>query len=347
MTEKEVVSQQTLDMHHDMLSRACRRYWENLNASIRGRSYLKKRGINAETIARFGIGYAEEAKQGLRTVFPNYHVQSLVDCGLVVEKSHGRVDRFRDRIMVPILNETGRVIGFGGRIIDGERPKYLNSPETPLFRKRQELFGIPQARQAITETGTICIVEGYMDVVSLSQHGIENVVATLGTATTVHHVEKLALLAKHAVFCFDGDAAGHAAAVKAMHAVAGSIGEAFSAAFAFLPAGDDPDNYVRKHGTDAFQQRMSGALPFEAFVLRYLRHGKNLETSEGRAALAGESLDLLNAIRDAGLFYRLVEAVARAAHYTVAEILSFCDPEVERSWAKDRLSVVRLQVKTV
>ncbi len=322
-----------LEMYQDMLSRALRHYWENLKSSIRGRRYLKERGVSSESIAKFGIGYADVSKQGLRKVFPNYQVQALVECGLVVDRPGARADRFRDRIMFPILSDGGRVIGFGGRVIDGDRAKYLNSPETPLFQKGSLLFGVPQAQKAIAETGSAVIVEGYLDVVMSSQHGVGNVVSTLGTATTSAHIKTLAGFSKRVVFCFDGDRAGTNAAVKAMKACAGVVGVGLDVGFAFLPADEDPDSYVRKHGVESFLNRIDSALSFESFLLRYLRHGKDLTSSEGRAAFASESLELLNMVRDAGLFYRLIESVSRASRFTVAELLSFTDPAVERAWS--------------
>ena len=322
-----------LAMYQDMLSRALRFYWDCLNSSIRGRRYLKERGITNDSIQRFGLGYAESQRQALRKVFPNYQVKSLVDCGLVVENAKGRADRFRDRIMFPILNDEGRTIGFGGRIIDGDRPKYLNSPETPLFHKGSLLYGIPQAQKAIGECGMAIVVEGYLDVIMLSQGGIQNVVSTLGTATTAAHLEKLKSLASRVVFCFDGDTAGKNAAVKAMLASAAAVGSDLDVGFMFLPKDEDPDSYVRKHGADSFRDRIQSAMPYEAFLLRYLRRDKDLESSEGRAQLAHESLELLNKIRDAGLFYRLIETIARLANFTVAELISFTDPLVERKWS--------------
>ena len=322
-----------LAMYQDMLSRALRFYWDCLNSSIRGRRYLKERGITNDSIQRFGLGYAESQRQALRKVFPNYQVKSLVDCGLVVENAKGRADRFRDRIMFPILNDEGRTIGFGGRILEGDRPKYLNSPETPLFHKGSLLYGVPQAQKAIGEYDMAIVVEGYLDVIMLSQSGVANVVSTLGTATTTAHLEKLKTLARRVVFCFDGDAAGTNAAIKAMFASASAVGSELDVGFVFLPKDEDPDSYVRKHGSDAFRDRVLSAMSFEAFLLRYLRKDKDLASSEGRAQLAHESLAVLDKIRDAGLFYRLIEAVARLANFTVAEMISFTDPMIERTWS--------------
>lgn len=323
-----------LTMYQDMLSRALRSYWGNLKVSIKARRYLKERGLTTESMQRYGLGYAESAPQALRSVFANYQVPSLVECGLVIDGERGRYDRFRDRIMFPILNDAGRVIAFGGRILDGDGPKYLNSPQTPLFDKGSTLFGLAQARPSIEALGEVIVVEGYMDVVMSAQHGISNAVATLGTATTSAHVKKLlSTPARRIVFCFDGDAAGRNAAVKAMEACIPVINATTAeVTFMFLDDAEDPDSFVRTHGAEAFRALVAEAIPFEAFLLEQMRSGKNLATCEGKAHMAAEALNVLAQIGDAGLYYRLCEKVAQDTDFTVAELISLGNSDVQRTW---------------
>jgi DNA primase len=200
----------------EVMARAAAYYKAQLKASPRAIDYCKKRGLSGEVAARFGIGYAPDGWQNLQAVFADYNADELKVAGLVIENEAGRrYDRFRDRLMIPIVNP-GEIIAFGGRIIDQGEPKYLNSPETPLFEKGRELFGLPQARQALRETNTAIVTEGYMDVIALSQNGVGNAVATLGTATTPTHVQKLLRQVDRIVFCFDGDNAGRKAAWRAL-----------------------------------------------------------------------------------------------------------------------------------
>ena len=323
-----------LEMHQEMLSRALRFYWECLKTSIVARRYLKERGLTAESVERFGLGYAGSSKQGLRTVFPNYHVPALVGSGLVIENERGRFDRFRNRLMFPILTDSGRVMAFGGRIIEGDACKYLNSPETPLFDKGSTLFGLPQARASIEALEEVIVVEGYMDVVMSAQHGIANVVATLGTATTSAHVQKLmSTPARRIIFCFDGDAAGLRAAVKAMEACIKVINAATAeVVFMFLPLNEDPDSFVRANGADAFRTLAKQSVPFETFLLDHLRSDKDLTTCEGKAHMARDALDVLALTKDAGLYYRLCEQVARDTDFSVGELVHLSQTDVERTW---------------
>lgn len=336
-TDDQSVSQQpsceVLKMHQEMLSKALRHYWSNLKNSIKARRYIKARGLEASSIERFGLGYADSASQGLRSVFPNYHVPALVACGLVKESENKRYDRFRDRLIFPILNEEGRVIAFGGRIFEGDGPKYLNSPQTALFDKGSTLFGIPQAKASIGLLGQVIVVEGYMDVVMAAQHGIENIVATLGTATTASHIDKLILLGvREIVFCFDGDDAGRNAAEKALFAALAKVHTAsLKVSFAFLPSGEDPDSFIRDNGADAFREFIAKSQPIEEYLLRILREGKDLVSSEGKANLTCEALNYLAMIKDAAMFYRLCEQIAQDTQFTVAELINFVG-ETQRTW---------------
>src|SRR5258706_333079 len=217
-------------------------YRAELKKSPRAVEYLKGRGVPGEIAARFRIGYAPDGWQGLKGAFENYSDPSLVECGLVIEGEEGkRYDRFRDRIVFPIFSARGAVIGFGGRVIGDGEPKYLNSPETPLFEKGREVYGLGHAEQAVREAGRVLIVEGYMDVVGLAQHGVGYAVATLGTATTPTHIAKLLKRTDELVFCFDGDAAGRKAAWRALEVSLPLVTDDKPMRFMFLPEGEDPD----------------------------------------------------------------------------------------------------------
>ena len=240
---------------NEILLAAARYYRAQLKDAPRAIDYLKGRGLTGEIAARFGIGYSPDAWQGLATVFPKYDAPELDAAGLVINGDGGkRYDRFRDRVMFPIHDSRGRVIGFGGRVMGAGEPKYLNSPETPVFSKGRELYGLYLARNAIRDAGRAVVVEGYMDVVALAQHGVEYAVATLGTATTPTHVQKLFRLTDTVVFCFDGDNAGRKAAWRALENTLAVLADGKNAVFLFLPDGEDPDDFVRKRGRAAFEK---------------------------------------------------------------------------------------------
>ncbi|MEE9580730.1 MAG: DNA primase [Nitrosomonadaceae bacterium] len=278
----------------EVMNIVTRFYREQLKRSERGIAYLKERGLTGETAARFAIGYAPTGWQNLAEIFPNYQSRILLEVGVVSESGESkRYDRFRDRIMFPILNEKGRVVGFGGRVLEQNEPKYLNSPETPLFEKGRELYNLFTARRAIRDAERVIVVEGYMDVVVLSQHGIEYVVATLGTATTPHHVQKLLRRTDNVVFCFDGDDAGRKAAWRALENSLAQFVDGKNLGFLFLPEGEDPDSYVRKFGKDAFEELIKQALPLSMFLFQGLSEGINLQTSEGRTRLVQDAKPLL------------------------------------------------------
>jgi DNA primase len=261
-------------------------YKAALKKSERAIAYLKKRGLSGEVAARFGMGYAPEGWQALQAVFTDYASLEMLETGLVIDGDNGRrYDRFRDRIMFPIISARGEVIGFGGRVLEEGDPKYLNSPETPLFEKGRELFGLPQARQALRDENCAIVVEGYLDVIALAQHGVGNAVATLGTATTSTHVQKLLRQADRVVFCFDGDAAGRKAAAKALDNALESLADNKALAFAFLPEPEDPDSFIRKAGKAAFTRLIAQATPLSDFLLREVSARCDLTTSEGKARL--------------------------------------------------------------
>ncbi|OGA35065.1 MAG: DNA primase, partial [Betaproteobacteria bacterium RIFCSPLOWO2_12_61_14] len=253
---------------YEVMQTATRYYREQLKQSPRAIDYLKQRGLSGEIAAKFGIGYAPDAWQNLAAAFPDYQSDALAETGLVISSDEGkRYDRFRDRIMFPIINVRGQVIGFGGRVLDKGEPKYLNSPETPLFEKGRELYGLFQAQKAIRAAQQVLVVEGYMDVVALAQHGVEYAVATLGTATTPYHVQKLLRLTGHIVFSFDGDKAGQKAAWRALENALPYLQDGKRISFLFLPVEHDPDSFIREFGKDVFEQRVREAMPLSGYLL--------------------------------------------------------------------------------
>ncbi|HEY2862477.1 MAG TPA: DNA primase [Casimicrobiaceae bacterium] len=279
-----------------LMLEAAKLYRSALKDSPRAIDYLKRRGLTGPIAAHFGIGYAADDWQPLAAM-PGYADKAMETAGLVISGESGkRYDRFRDRIMFPIHDGSGRVIGFGGRILDKGEPKYLNSPETPLFSKGRELYGLFQARQAVRAAGRVVVVEGYMDVVALAQHGVEYAVATLGTATTSAHVQKLFRLADTVVFCFDGDAAGRRAAWRALENTLPVLSDGKNARFLFLPEGEDPDDYVRQRGKASFEARVDAAVPLSDFLLSELAQRHPPRSAEGRAALVNAAKPLLGQI---------------------------------------------------
>jgi DNA primase len=289
-------------------------YRAELKKSPRAVEYLKGRGLTGEIAARFRIGYAPDGWQPLKGAFPQYEDKALVEAGLVIEGDEGkRYDRFRDRVMFPIFSARGVAIGFGGRVLGDGEPKYLNSPETPLFEKGRELYGLVQARDAIRTEGHVLVVEGYMDVVALAQHELGNAVATLGTATTPVHVSKLLRLADEIIFCFDGDAAGRKAAWRALEVSLPLAPDHKPIRFLFLPDGEDPDTYVRKHGKDGWRRKLREAETLSQFLLAQLRAECDLETAEGRARLTSIAKPHVQKIAAPALRLQVINEVARLA----------------------------------
>jgi DNA primase len=306
---------------YDLMQAATRYYREQLKLSPRAIDYLKRRGLSGEIAARFGIGYAPDGWQNLNGIASSYQDVSLVETGMVIDGEAGkRYDRFRDRIMFPIINARGQVIGFGGRILDSGEPKYLNSPETVLFEKGHELYGLFQAQKAIRSHQQVVVVEGYMDVVALAQHGVEYGVATLGTATTPYHVQKLLRLADQVVFCFDGDAAGQRAAWRALENSLPQLLDGKRIGFLFLPKEHDPDSYIREHGTEAFEQLLEDSLPLSGYLLRELSSQVDLRTQEGRSNLLETAKPLLSAITAPTLSLLLRKEIAALAGISQLEL---------------------------
>jgi DNA primase len=277
-----------------VLAKAADHYARQLKATPRAIEYLKSRGLSGAVAARFGLGYAPDGWRSLASAFAHYDDPLLVEAGLVVvQEGEGadakRYDRFRDRIMFPIRSVKGEVIAFGGRVLDRGEPKYLNSPETPLFVKGRELYGLYEARAALRKAGVALVVEGYMDVVALAQLGLPNAVATLGTACTPDHVAKLVRFTDRVVFAFDGDAAGRRAAVRALDAALPHAADTRSFRFLFLPPEHDPDSYVRAHGRQAFEALMAAAVPLSRQLVDVSQSDCDLSSAEGRARMLAQA----------------------------------------------------------
>ena len=315
----------------ELLAQAAKHYRQRLKDAPRAIDYLKRRGLTGETAARFGVGYAPDQWRGLEAAVADYDIAEMVVAGLVIEATgddgrHKRYDRFRDRIMFPIRNPRGQVIGFGGRVLDRGEPKYLNSPETPVFSKGRELYGLYEGRDAIRAEDCVIVVEGYMDVVMLAQHGVANAVATLGTATTADHVRKLLRLVDRVVFAFDGDAAGRKAAWRALEASLAQASDTKRIEFLFLPAEHDPDSYVREHGADGFRAALAGALPLSELLLRGLGERVDLATPEGRARLLAEARPLLQGLGAQALRLQLIHRLAELSGLTATEVEGYLGP---------------------
>jgi DNA primase len=319
-TSEEKARQERETDLYGVMEQALEFYRAELKKTPRAIEYLKGRGLSGEVAARFRIGYAPDDWQGLQKVFSNYEDKALVEAGLVIENDAKRYDRFRDRIMFPIYSARGAVIGFGGRVMGQDEPKYLNSPETPLFEKGREVYGLVQAREAIRGAGRVLVVEGYMDVVALAQFEIGYAVATLGTATTPIHVGKLLRLADELVFCFDGDAAGRKAAWRALEVALPLAPDHKPIRFLFLPEGDDPDTYVRRHGKEGFEKLLRQALTLSDFLLAQLRAESELATAEGRAGFLARAKPHIQKLAAPALRVQLVNAVAEMARVSEPDI---------------------------
>ncbi|EJL92667.1 DNA primase, catalytic core [Herbaspirillum sp. CF444] len=313
----------------DAMSAACDFYRQQLRAAPQAVEYLKGRGLTGEIAAKFGLGYSPDEWDSLRKVFPDYEVPALVEAGLVIDKSEEegaqrmgrkRYDRFRHRVMFPIRNTKGQVIGFGGRVMDGGEPKYLNSPETPLFQKGSELYGLFEARQAIREAGYVLVTEGYMDVVALAQLGFPQAVATLGTACTPIHVQKLLRQTDEVVFSFDGDSAGRRAARRALDACLVHASDNKIIKFLFLPTEHDPDSYVREMGAAAFEQQIKEAMPLSQFLIKEVVGDNDMGTPEGRARAQFDAKPMLQALPPSSLRLQIVRSLAQVTQTSPAEI---------------------------
>lgn len=298
---------------------AARAYFEeNLRhhaTAERAHTYLKGRGVTGAIAKTFRLGYAPPGWDGLLSALESrYGRMALERVGLVVARDPTHhYDRFRDRIMFPIDDIQGRVIGFGGRVLDQGEPKYLNSPETPLFHKGHELYGLPQAVKAIEDARRVVVVEGYMDVIALAQHGVANVVATLGTATTREHLERLFRLTPEIIFCFDGDRAGRDAGWRALEQALAVLRDGRQVGFLFLPEGEDPDSLVRSEGADRFQQRLQTATELPEFFFDTLSARVDLSRLDGRARLVELARPLLSKLARGALYEMMAARLAALA----------------------------------
>ena len=299
----------------EILSRASDFYRTQLKDSPLAIDYLKRRGITGQTAARFALGFAPDTWQPLRSAFDNYDDPQLVEAGLVISDEGKRYDRFRGRVMFPIRSSRGPVIGFGARILDTGEPKYLNSPETPIFRKGHELYGLHEARDAIRKSGRAIVVEGYMDVIRLAQAGFDESVAALGTAITSAHVSALFKAADHVIFAFDGDAAGRKAARRALEAALPVIADTKRASFISLPEGQDPDSLIGEKGRAGFDAALADALPLSEFFIQSLTGtvARRPTSAEERAALLGAAKPLLLSMAPGAMRLQLVRELAEAA----------------------------------
>ncbi|RUL61516.1 DNA primase [Dyella dinghuensis] len=328
-----------------VLDAAARWYEGELPKSADAKAYCAKRGLDAETIARFRIGWAPAGYDGvIRSLGTNERrMQLLTEAGMVASSERGsKYDRFRERLMFPIMDRRGRVIAFGGRVLQSEQgPKYLNSPETPLFHKGRELFALWQVKQANSNLARIVVVEGYMDVIALHQAGLPIAVATLGTATTPDHTEVLFRAAPDVVFCFDGDRAGRAAAWKALESALPRLRDGRQAYFLFLPDGEDPDSLVRKEGKEGFEKRLREATPLSEYFFGELSHDVDMTSLDGRARLAERVRPLIARLPD-GAFRDLMaqELEKRSGARAVLEQDSNARRTVQRPVAVQR-SLVR------
>ena len=300
------------------------RHWQAcLKDSPKAVEYLKNRGIDGPTARRFGIGYAPDGWSNILDRFGKSPeaIERLLATGLIIAKDNGQhYDRFRDRVMFPIRDARGRTIGFGGRILGDGEPKYLNSPETVLFHKGRELYGLYEARQALRQIEQLVVVEGYMDAVALARHGIDFAVATLGTATTSEHLNRLFRLTENVCFAFDGDRAGRKAAWRALENALPLIREGRQVRFMFLPEGHDPDSFVNEFGTDAFLAAMADAMALSGFLIHELASQVDMQTVDGRARLAELARPLVAKIPQGVYRELLIDSLAEAVGLTSAKL---------------------------
>ena len=325
----------------ELLERAAVFYRAQLKSHPQAVDYLKRRGLTGAIAARFGLGFAPAGWRTLAGVFPDYDDPLLEEAGLVrlrqpdadgdgdegqasqpgrAASDRGRYDWFRDRVMFPIRGVDGKVIGFGGRVLDDSKPKYMNSPETPLFSKGRELYGLFEARQALRDKGYVLVVEGYMDVVALAQAGFANAVATLGTACTAEHVNKLFRHTDAIVFSFDGDTAGRRAAARALEASLPHATDLRTVRFLFLPPEHDPDSFVGELGAAAFEQQVTLAVPLSRQLVAQAAEDADLGTAEGRARMLAQAKPLWSALPDGALKRQLLPELARQGQLELADL---------------------------
>lgn len=290
-----------------LLEQAHAHFQKMLRQDPAATEYLKNRGLSGEVAARFGLGFAPDRFDSLLNQLRQAATEAqLLKSGLVKKNDKGNLyDRFRNRIVFPIKDRRGRVIGFGGRVLDDAVPKYLNSPETPVFHKSEVLYGMYEARKAKDTVKTVLVVEGYMDVLALAQHGVENTVATLGTATTTQHIQQLYRYTQEIIFCFDGDRAGREAAWRAAQQTIPAFKDGLEAKFLFLPQDEDPDSLIRTRGKAIFLQYLKESIPLSTFIFEKLSRETDIRTPAGKARLAQMAKPLLAKFPD-GVFKKLI-----------------------------------------
>lgn len=314
---------ESLPALYDLMTKATTYYYEQMRKSERAINYLKNRGISGVIAQQFSLGYAPTGWSHLLDALSNDETdkKKLLDSGLIIKKNEGGYyDRFRDRIMFPIHDYRGRLIGFGGRIIDQGEPKYLNSPETPLFQKGHELYGLYQAIKSNRTLERVLVVEGYMDVIALFQHDITYAVATLGTATTHHHLQRLSRYTSDIIFCFDGDEAGRTAAWRSVQVIFPLMNDSLQVRFLFLPDGEDPDSLIRKEGKQEFEKRMDSALSLASFFFQTLAKQSDMNTMEGRARFAASALHSIKTL-PGGIFQEiLLEELSKRARVELSSL---------------------------
>jgi DNA primase len=355
VSAEEQVRRETLrERRHslgEVLAKAAEFYRAQLKGSPRAVDYLKRRGLTGQIAARFGLGYAPPGWRTLAGVFPRYDDPLLEEAGLVRlrdaddaehDAERGRYDWFRDRVMFPIRAIGGEVIGFGGRVLDDSKPKYMNSPETPVFSKGRELYGLHEARQALREKGYALVVEGYMDVVALAQNGFDNAVATLGTACTAEHVQKLFRFTDSVVFSFDGDAAGRRAAGRALEASLPHATDLRTVRFLFLPPEHDPDSFVRELGAEAFERAVAQAVPLSRQLVEQAGDACDLGSAEGRARMLAQARPLWLALPEGALKRQLLADLAQRARLELAELQGLWGDRPQPPKAPERQGPLRL-----
>ena len=319
------------------LEAANKHFQQRLRENETAKNYLIERGLSGAIAARYQLGFAMDSWDDLLNTLTAKHISSrtLDSAGLISSNDQGRqYDKFRGRIMFPIHDQRGRVIAFGGRALGDGEPKYLNSPETPVFHKGKELYGLHQALSAISKQSQALVVEGYMDVIALAQAGIENSVAALGTATTPTHIERLYRLCNEIVFCFDGDRAGRQAAWRALENALPSMRDGRQASFLFLPEGEDPDTYVRKLGKQGFVDQIeSQAQPLPEYLLSHLGEDIDLQRKDGRARLAGLARPLLNRLPRGTLKSLLLKQLAAITEVNETELTALMQDDEQRQAA--------------
>ena len=309
--------------HYELLDKVSAFYQTELRQSERAIDYLKERGISGAIAKNFGLGFAPAGWDHVLKKFGDTGAQkqSLLETGMLIKKDEGGFyDRFRERIMFPIHDRRGKIIGFGGRILDQGEPKYLNSPETAIFQKGHELYGLYHAQKANRQLQRVLIVEGYMDVIALFQHEITYAVATLGTATSTHHLQRLFRYTSDIIFCFDGDQAGRTAAWRALLVALPVMRDDIQIRFMFLPDGEDPDSLVRKEGKETFEKRMQNALPLSGFFFQALSAQTDLSHMDGRARFVKLATEHLNQLPDGVFQQMMLEELAKKARTDVHQV---------------------------